>query len=228
MARINVMMPTYNDCDTIEETLDSLFEQSYEDFSVIIINDGSSDETEKVIKNYKRKKDKNNQILYLYQENQDQLKAIINGLQYADGDYIYMLHSDDLLYDKDTFAKAIDYMDNNKEYDGIYGNMVIIDNNSNVTGIQKVLPYSLKKKIPAIQLLWLGRNLYIDFAFFKSEVFKTTVYHNYLIWDKPYWLDTEEKVGMLNMKKVSFPLFKYRIYDGNYANNDVGKLCLIM
>lgn len=228
MKKISVLMPTYNDADTITETLDSLMEQSYENWQLIIIDDGSTDNTKEVIEEYKSKKDKDNKIKYIYQENKDQLLAIINGLNYIDGDYVYILHSDDLIYDNTTFEKAIDYLDKNPNVDSIIGDLTLIDENSNITGIQKVYPYINKKKIPAIQLLWLGRNLYVDFAFHRKDIFMKKVYDNYLIWNMPFWLCIDENsVNMLNIKKVNFSFLKYRVYPGNYANNDIGKLCLI-
>ncbi len=227
MKKISVLMPTYNDADTISETLDSLICQDYPNWELIIIDDGSKDNTKEVIEKYKKKKDKDNKITYIYQENQDQLLALINGMKNVSGDYIYILHSDDLLYDKNTFTKAINYLENHNEIDGIIGDLTIIDEKSNITGKQKVFPYLNKKKIPAIQLLWLGRNLYVDFAFHKKEAFFKTLYNNYLIWDKPFWLDTMEKIKMSNIHKVNFSFLKYRIYPGNYANEEVGKLCLI-
>ena len=99
MNKISVLMPTYNDADTILETLDSLVVQKYNNWELIIIDDGSSDDTKTVIEKYKKQKDKKNKIKYVYQENKDQLLAIINGLDYVTGDYIYILHSDDLLYE---------------------------------------------------------------------------------------------------------------------------------
>lgn len=229
MNKISVLMPTYNDADTILETLDSLVVQKYDNWELIIIDDGSSDDTKTVIEKYKKQKDKKNKIKYVYQENKDQLLAIINGLDYVTGDYIYILHSDDLLYDEETFSKAIDYLDKHPEIDGILGDLTIIDNKSNITGVQKVLPYLNKKRIPAIQLLWLGRNLYVDFAFHRKEAFLKHVYNNYLIWDQPFWLNINDNgVSMLNIHKVDFSFLKYRIYEGNYANNEVGMLCLIM
>jgi glycosyltransferase involved in cell wall biosynthesis len=197
MKKISVLMPSYNDADSIIETLDSLIVQKYENWELIIIDDGSSDNTEKVVSEYKRKKDKDNKIKYIYQENQDQLLAIINGLNYITGDYIYILHSDDLLYDCEVFNKAVDYLEKHKDADAIIGDLTIIDENSKVTGVQKVLPYLNKKRIPAIQLLWLGRNLYVDFAFHRKDAFMKTVYTNYLVWDKPFWFDSFDEVKML-------------------------------
>ena len=95
---------------------------------------------------------------------------------------------DDLMCDSEVFQKAVDYLEKNPNVDSILGDLTIIDEFSNVTGIQKVLPYLNKKRIPAIQLLWLGRNLYVDMAFHRKEAFIDTVYRNYLVWDKPFWI----------------------------------------
>lgn len=227
MKKISVLMPSYNDADSIVETLDSLIIQTYENWELIIIDDGSTDDTKEVVGKYKKEKDIDDKIKYIYQENQDQLLAIINGLNYITGDYIYILHSDDLMCDSEVFKKAVYYLEKNPNVDSILGDLTIIDEFSNVTGMQKVLPYLNKKRIPAIQLLWLGRNLYVDMAFHRKEAFMDTVYRNYLVWDKPFWIDTFDEIKMLNVKKVDFSFFKYRIHPGNYANEDIGKLCLI-
>lgn len=227
MKKISVLMPTYNDSNTIEETLDSLLSQEYTNWELIIIDDGSSDNTKEVIENYKAKKDSNNKIKYIKQENKDQLLAIINGMNFITGEYIYILHSDDLLYDEFVFSKAIKYLDEHPNVDAILSDLTLIDENSNVTRTQKILPYLNNKKVPAIQLLWLGRNLYTDLGFYRKDVFVKNVCENYLTWNRPFWLNINDNVSILNCKKVDFCFFKYRVYEGNYANNEIGKLCLI-
>ena len=52
-------MPTYNDSKYIKRSLDSIMKQKYENYEVLICNDGSTDDTEKVIKEYIKKYDKN-------------------------------------------------------------------------------------------------------------------------------------------------------------------------
>ena len=227
MKKISIMMPTYNDAETIIDSINSIIMQSYHNWELIIINDGSTDNTEDIIKKYIKEKDKKKQIRYIKQDNQDQLIALINGLNYVTGDYIYILHSDDLLYDEFVFDKAIKYFEKHKDIDGIIGDLTIIDGDGKITGKQKLYPYLKSKKVPPTELLWLGRNIYVDFAFQKVETFKKYAYENYLIWNKPFWLCTEDNVSVLNLHKVDFCLFKYRIYENNYANNEIGKLCLI-
>ena len=228
MVKLSILMPTYNDASSICETLNSIIKQTYSNWELIIIDDGSTDNTKEVIEEFVTKNKVSKKVKYIYQENQDQLKALINGMQYIKGKYVYILHSDDLFYDKDTVSNAINYLEENSQVDAIIGDLTIIDENSNITGVQKTLDYINKDSTIATQLLWLGRNLYIDLSFCKTEVFKKEVYNNYLLWNRSFWLNiTENKANMLNVKKLNFCFSRYRIHSNNYANNELGKLCLI-
>ena len=60
--KVSILTPTYNDGESIIETLNSIKEQTYENWEHIIIIDGSTDNTEKIIKDYKKKNDKKDRI----------------------------------------------------------------------------------------------------------------------------------------------------------------------
>lgn len=218
MNKVSILMPTYNDERYICKALDSVMNQNYSNYEILICNDGSSDNTEKILKKYIKEKDKNNRIHYFYQKNADQLNAIITLMPHISGDYVYILHSDDLLYDNDTLKKMVDYMNSNKNVDSIIADVVTIDKNDNIIGINKVFEYnkSIRDTI-ALQLLWLGRNLYVDMAFHRKEVFIKNVYENYLLWNGPFWLNIDNN-SIIKFKKVTFPFFKYRLGDNNYLN----------
>ena len=225
--KIYILMPTYNDSSTIVYSLDSILSQNYKNYEIIIVDDGSTDDTKKVINNYKKKYDKDNKIKYIYQENKDQLNALKTACNYIkeENSLVYILHSDDLLDNPDVFKKAINYMKNNN-YDAIISNVDTIDGNGNLSGKIKINKYINKKYIIPLQLLWLGRNLYIDSGFFRANIFLNQVYNNYLTWNGPFWLDLDSK-SILNVKNVDFNFFKYRVFEKNYINNDLGKLCVI-
>lgn len=225
--KIYILMPTYNDSSTIVYSLDSILSQNYKNYEIIIVDDGSTDDTKKVINNYKKKYDKDNKIKYIYQENKDQLNALKTACNYIkeENSLVYILHSDDLLDNPDVFKKAINYMKNNN-YDAIISNVDTIDGNGNLSGKIKINKYINKKYIMPLQLLWLGRNLYIDSGFFRANIFLNQVYNNYLTWNGPFWLDLDS-MSILNVKNVDFNFFKYRVFEKNYINNDLGKLCVI-
>lgn len=225
--KIYVLMPTYNDCKTICDSLDSIMNQDYDNYEIIIVDDGSTDNTKKVIESYKNKNDLKSKIKYVYQENKDQLNALKNACNYIKerNSLVYILHSDDLLNNPNVFSKAVDYMKNN-DYDAIISDIITIDKNNNITGKIKINNYINKKYILPLQLLWLGRNLYLDIGFFKAEVFLKQIYNNYLTWNGPFWLNLDNN-NILNVKKVDFEFFKYRVCEENYINNELGKICVL-
>jgi glycosyltransferase involved in cell wall biosynthesis len=152
MKKITVLTPTYNDSKSITETLTSLSSQTYTNWESIIIDDGSTDNTKSIIENFKKENNLENKIKYIYQENKDQLNAILNGLNYITGDYIFVLHSDDLLPSTDFFEKIIPLIESSN-YDAIIGDLQIINDSSRVVNCWKALKYRNSKCVPAILLL---------------------------------------------------------------------------
>ena len=126
--KIYVIMPTYNDSSTIVFSLDSILNQSYKNYEIIIVDDGSTDDTKNIIDKYKKSHDKDNKIKYIYQENSDQLNALKHACEFIqdDNSLVYVLHSDDLLDSPDVFEKAVSYMKNN-DYDVIISSINTID-----------------------------------------------------------------------------------------------------
>lgn len=225
--KISIIMPTYNDKDSIIDTFDSVINQTYKNWELIIVDDGSTDNTEEVIKSYIEKYNLKDKMKYFYQENKDQLNAIINGINYINGDYVYILHSDDLMPSYDFLEKLTKVAGEFKNVDAFIGDLIVIDGDSKQTGIQKVDYYSKKESVLPTLMLWLGRNLYADFMLAKKEVFVSSIKDSYLTWNMPFWtcMDSDDK--MINIKNLEFPILKYRVHENNYINNDIGKLNVI-
>jgi glycosyltransferase involved in cell wall biosynthesis len=89
---VSVIIPTYKHRDYISHTLDSVFAQSFRDFEVIVVNDGSPDDSDAVIRNHPSF----GRIRYLQQSNAGQASARNAGLAEARGQYIALLDDDDL------------------------------------------------------------------------------------------------------------------------------------
>ncbi|MEK7831790.1 MAG: glycosyltransferase family A protein, partial [Acidobacteriota bacterium] len=88
---VSVIIPAYNLAPYIAETLDSLFAQTYRDFEAILVNDGSTDDTEERIAPYR------DRLAYIRQENKGVMAARNAGLKAAHGRYIALLDGDDVL-----------------------------------------------------------------------------------------------------------------------------------
>ncbi len=94
MNKISVIIPVYNVEKYIRKCLDSIINQTLKDIEIIIVNDGSPDNSQSIIDEY-AKKDK--RIISLIQENGRQGKARNNGLKHAKGEYISFIDSDDYI-----------------------------------------------------------------------------------------------------------------------------------
>lgn len=91
---LSIIIPCYNSARFINKTLDMLIDQGLEDCEVIVINDGSTDETSKIVHQYS---DRYEHIKIIDKENEGVSVARNTGLAYAQGKYIYFLDSDDYL-----------------------------------------------------------------------------------------------------------------------------------
>lgn len=87
---VSVIIPTYNSAKYIKETLDSVFNQTYKNIEVIVVDDGSVDNTREILEKY------NSKIKYIYQGNKGPSAARNRGIKEARGSYIAFLDSDDL------------------------------------------------------------------------------------------------------------------------------------
>lgn len=91
MPLFSIIIPAYNVAATIAETLESIRTQRFRDFEVIVVDDGSTDETGVVVQNYE-------EVRYLFQQNQGPGSARNNGARYAKGKFLIFLDADDVMF----------------------------------------------------------------------------------------------------------------------------------
>lgn len=104
MVKISVIVPVYNVEEYLEECLDSIINQTLEDIEIICVNDGSTDNSLKILEKYSQKDER---IKIISQENQG-LGATRNvGMEHAIGEYISFIDSDDYI-SKDAFKSLYD------------------------------------------------------------------------------------------------------------------------
>lgn len=112
MKKISVVIPVYNTEKYLKRCFDSVIEQNYPNLELVIINDGSKDNSEIIIKEYKDKYP--NLISYYKKENTGVADTRNFGIEKATGDYIMFLDSDDYI-DKALFKNLENYINNEVE-----------------------------------------------------------------------------------------------------------------
>ncbi len=109
MPTVSVIIPTHNRAGFVTEAIGSVLAQSYQDFELIIVDDGSEDNTRKTIERFAGR------IRYQYQENHGISHARNTGLHLAQAPYIAFLDSDDL-WIRDKLARQIEHMENHPDH----------------------------------------------------------------------------------------------------------------
>ncbi len=94
---ISIIIPVYNQAKKLVKTLDSISKQTYQDYEVIIVNDGSSDGVEAIFSQYYDKLETNNHYLFINQTNQGAPSARNQGFKRSKGNYLLFCDADAIL-----------------------------------------------------------------------------------------------------------------------------------
>lgn len=119
MCKFSICIPSYNRAHTIQKPLDSLVRQSFKDFEVLVIDDGSKDNTEEVVSHYKSILN----LRYIKKENGGKHTALNKGIKCANGELFIILDSDDWLVDTclEKMAQIWQRCQNKETYCGLMG-----------------------------------------------------------------------------------------------------------
>lgn len=135
--RISIVTPTYNRAGFIAQAVDSVLAQSVADWELLIVDDGSSDNTQEVLAAYQ----KDPRIHYFYQANQGQSIARNNALKRAQGDFVAFLDSDDL-WCPDKLERQLALFQKHPDVGVVHGDESTIDEAGQEIGRENMLRYS--------------------------------------------------------------------------------------
>lgn len=124
MPTVSVIIPSYNHEKFVAEAIQSVLDQTYQDFEIIITDDGSSDQTVNLIKQFKDPRIQ----LFCFEKNQGACIAANNCLKHAKGKYIAMLSSDDVFL-PEKLAKQVAYLQSHSDCAAVFSEAHIIQEN---------------------------------------------------------------------------------------------------
>jgi glycosyltransferase involved in cell wall biosynthesis len=134
-VEVSVIIPTYNRSSFLIQAVESVLDQSFRNFELLIIDDGSIDETKDILKRFGER------INYIYQEHKGVSKARNLGIKLSKGRFISFLDSDDL-WKKEKLARQIEVFNQNKELMICYTNEIWIRKGRFVNPKKKHQKYS--------------------------------------------------------------------------------------
>lgn len=141
---VSVIIPCYNGEEFLAEAIESVLQQTYQNFELIAVDDGSVDNTSAIIKDRER-------VSYIYQENRGVAEARNTGLYRSNGDYIVFLDQDDRLLPH-AIKVGVDILDEHLDYAFVYGRSIGI----NQTGERVGQAYPKQSQSAGYQSLLAG------------------------------------------------------------------------
>ena len=211
---ITVILPTYNGATRgegkyLKQAIESLLSQTYENFELIVVNDGSTDNTEEIIEQYKDKR-----IIYLKHDTNRGPAATRNtGLKKATGEYVAFLDDDDCFY-KDKLEEQINFMINKQTNVAICSGDIIDEDNKIIGETKKYF-----KSIKAIDIYLNKVNIFPTTLMVSKNIINSTMnFKEYLKgpedWDYAIRLALKHNILYLPKK-----LFAYRLHKSNLTKN---------
>lgn len=211
--RVSIIIPSYNRAEFIPATLDSILVQTYKDFEIIFVDDGSTDSTAEILNQYSQR---DSRIQYIKQNNSERAVARTRGMKAARGDYLALVDSDDIWY-PEKLAKQVVILENDSSCVLCYAAVGRID----LAG--KHLPSALRQRQGASGLVYfdlLMRNFIPSVTpLFRREAFEQvaeqrTEFIPYEDWD--FWL----RLSLLGkFFHIQEPLGDYRLHPGQSVKN---------
>ena len=119
MKLISIIIPVYNGAKTIKETLESIENQTWRNFEVIVVDDGSTDSTQKTLEDFSASKKLENNYLFIKQENKGAPAARNRGLKDAKGNFLFFCDADAVLR-PDALEKMLEALKENTEASYVY------------------------------------------------------------------------------------------------------------
>jgi glycosyltransferase involved in cell wall biosynthesis len=130
MAKVSVLIPTHNMANFLPLALDSALAQDHDDIEIVVVDDGSTDNTAEVIRPYLP------HVRYAWQEQQGVAPARNRALELVRGEYVRFLDADDALC-PDTLSQQVDLLDRYPAVALVHGPAYIIDSRGKVQGMRR-------------------------------------------------------------------------------------------
>jgi glycosyltransferase involved in cell wall biosynthesis len=204
--KITVYITNFNYGKFLKKSINSVLKQSFKDFELIIIDDGSTDNSKKILNNYF----KNRKIKIILQKNKGLIKSNNIAIKLAAGQFVIRLDADDYL-DKNALLILYNEIIKNNETALVYSDYILVDKNGNLINHERrnLINNNSLKNIPAHGACSLIR---------KSALFEVGLYNEKFDRQDGYdvWLKLSKRYQVRN---INLPLFYYRQHGKNLTGN---------
>lgn len=197
MSKVSVIVPTYNNAQYICQAIESILNQTYRNFEIIVVDDGSTDNTAKILAPYKSK------IRYFYQHNQGPAVARSTGILNAKGQYLSFLDADDYWKPQNLEIKE-KILQRDPSLGAVFSNFFLFSNDAIISNnaIDRHYPIFRREKITIAQLfshkeLASTKDPNTFFTVYKGTIFEPLLFGNFInLCSILIRKDSQESVGL--------------------------------
>jgi glycosyltransferase involved in cell wall biosynthesis len=202
MKLLTIGMPVFNDVNFIEQSITSVVQQTFDDFILIISDDGSTDGSAEICKKYANQDDR---IIYIRQEKNLGISRNMEFLLSQATTKYFMWAGDDDLYAKDFVKTLIDLLENNKHVVSAFSICALIDEKNNIVTDSIAYDYSNPDTYKRLQYFIKNSSDYFGYGIFKREEIKDVKF--------PVWWWINKKTPYNNI----FPTLCYYLAKGDFV-----------
>lgn len=212
MPLVSVVVPCYNHEKYVKETIESIINQTYKNIELIVIDDGSKDNSVSVIQELADKYG----FTFIHRPNKGLSATLNEGIRLAKGKYFSAIASDDILM-LEKIEKQVEFMESNPEYGMCYGKIVYFEDSIENT---YEYPNSNKQGWVFDDLLKYGCFIPAPSTFMRKEVFETVGEYDESLWieDWDMWLRISQKYQVGYIDEY---LAYYRRHDTNISSQSL-------
>jgi glycosyltransferase involved in cell wall biosynthesis len=206
--RVSVVLPTYNQAEYLPQALDSVVNQTWQDFEFIVVNDGSTDDTPRILDRYQQRYG----FMVIHQENQKLPQALNTGFCRARGQYLTWTSSDNVMLPS-MLEVLVDALDRYHQVGLVYADWEIIDEQGSVIGTARTLDFDryLLMRMNYIRACFLYRRTCQDaVGLYDPEYIHAE--------DWEYWLRISRSFDMMHVSQV---LYQYRVHGRSLTETKV-------
>ena len=203
---ISVILPCYNGSRWLSKAIESVLSQTYRDFELLIIDDGSVDDSKTIISSYLSDR----RVRYIYQKNRGFSSAINRGIKESLGDLIGFIGQDDIWLSKKLELQT-NFLSKNKNVDLVHSSYLTIDSEDKIINALHIKLPEFPTREQLIKKLFMGNLFGFETILVKRECFNECGFFNegmIGLLDYDMWLRIAEKFNLNGF--IARPLVKKR------------------
>jgi glycosyltransferase involved in cell wall biosynthesis len=202
MPKVSVVMPVYNGEKYLTEAIESILGQTFQDFELIVADDGSTDKTVSIIKTFSDRR-----LIHLRLSHRGLVPTLNDGVRVARGEYIARMDADDIALPT-RLAEQVSFLDAHRQVVVIGSHVATIDGDGRETG---TYTYPPENSVDIKRYLRKGNAFIHPTTMFRKEAFLSVGgYRKYLhAEDYELWTRLLSKGEMVNS---DHPLLRYRVH----------------